>query len=109
MKEAEVLRQCMQYLKMKKVVFWRSNTGAARFGASESARYVRFGVPGVSDVIGLLPPTGRMLALEIKSQTGRVRKEQTAFLKNVTAAGGLALVIRDVRELIEALEKTWPA
>jgi hypothetical protein len=90
---------------LRGVSAWRSNTGAARFGD----RFVRFGVPGVADILGVLPPSGRLLAVEVKGPGGRVRPSQRAFLDNVEAAGGLALVVRDVAELERALVEAGAA
>jgi hypothetical protein len=68
------------------------------------ARLVRYGTPGAADVLGVLPPAGRLLALECKRPGGKLTAAQAAFLGHVRAAGGLAVVVRDVRDLQRALE-----
>ena len=97
--ESGILRACLQLLALRGVPCWRANTGAARFGG----RFVKFNVAGCADVIGCLPPSGRLLAVEVKKPGGRVRPAQRAFLARVATAGGLALVVHDVRELESAL------
>jgi hypothetical protein len=43
--------------------------------------------------------------VECKQKGGRLRPAQRAFLENVRRAGGLALVVDDVRQLQAALDK----
>lgn len=97
--ETEVVRQCVQYLKLAGFFSWRSNTGAAVYtSAAGKRRLVRYGEPGVSDILGVLPG-GRMLCVECKTGGGRLSDAQAAFLGRVRAAGGLALVVSSVTEL----------
>jgi hypothetical protein len=56
------------------------------------------GLRGVADVLGVLPG-GRFLAIECKGPRGRLTAEQAAFLENVVKAGGVALVVKDAKEL----------
>jgi hypothetical protein len=73
-------------------------------------RFVRFGFAGCADILGLLPPRGRFLAVEVKSAAGRIRAAQRAFLANVAEAGGLALVVRSLDELRAGLRRAgYPA
>lgn len=53
---------------------------------------------GSSDLIGIQHGTGRFVALEIKTATGRVTVQQSKFLAAIEAAGGLAAVVRSVDE-----------
>ena len=55
-----------------------------------------------------LPPDGRMLALEVKKpgrdKTSAKRKaEQASFRQKVVKAGGIAVVVRSLDELVEDL------
>jgi hypothetical protein len=58
--------------------------------------------PGVSDIIGCLKG-GRFFALELKAPKGVVSQAQQIFLDRVHQAGGIALVIRTLDEVIEGL------
>jgi hypothetical protein len=102
-RETDLVRQCLDYLQLVKVPCWRQNTGCATYGAGGRRRFVRFAVEGCSDIIGLLPGSGRMLCVEVKRPGGRLTPAQAAFLDNVRAAGGLAIVVRDVEGLATAL------
>jgi hypothetical protein len=88
---------------------WRNNTGAARYKIPGKAdRFVRFGVPGAPDVLGLVPGSGRLLAIECKrSSGGRLTDAQRDMLSKIQAAGAIALVVatgQDLRHFHELLE-----
>src|SRR5262245_49294364 len=103
-RETTLVRACLELLQLRRVPCWRANTGAVAIGSGAARRFVRFGPPGQSDIIAVLPPTGRLLALECKSAAGRLRPAQKEFLDAVAGAGGASLVVRDVRQLAEALD-----
>ena len=53
---------------------------------------------GAADLIGIIKPSGRFLAIEVKTARGRLRPEQANFLRLVKAFGGVAGVARSVEE-----------
>jgi hypothetical protein len=84
------------------VVLWRNSTGVAR----PNDRVVRYGLcVGSSDLIGLLAPSGRFLALEVKTAAGRTSLEQDQFLALVRRRGGFACVVRSVAEALAAIDR----
>jgi hypothetical protein len=104
--ESQVLRQCLQLLRFRRIPAWRANSGGMRVGG----RYVRFAsADGLSDIVGALPPSGRMLLVETKILGGRLTAAQSTFLTNMAAAGALCLVVSDPKQLDEALkaEGVW--
>ena len=46
---------------------------------------------------------GRFLVVEVKAQAGRLRPEQTLFLERIRAAGGVAFVARDCRDVLREI------
>ena len=56
---------------------------------------------GVSDIIGIWK--GRFLAIEVKTQTGRVSEYQQRFIDRVIEEGGIAFVARSVDDVIDGL------
>jgi hypothetical protein len=105
--ESSLVRAVLQLLALRRIPSWRANSGAAVFPATGTGRrrFVRFaGARGQSDILGLLPPAGRFLAVECKVPGRRPTPDQRAFLENVRRAGGLALVVTDVRQLQAALD-----
>ncbi len=101
-KEAAALVEVLKALKAHPAVSWceRMNTGAARIGA----RFVRFGFKGCPDVLGQLND-GRLLGVEVKSPTGRLRPEQAFFLERIRCAGGVAFMARDCRDVMRELNR----
>lgn len=87
-----------------RVVLFRNNVGVAERGG---VRRLRFGVGGTggSDLVGILAPAGRFIALEVKSKTGRVSEIQETFLSLIRAMGGFACVVRSVSDATAAIER----
>ena len=105
--EAAVLDAVRRALALHPAVVWfeRMNSGAGflwRPGGVKS-QFMRFGFPGCPDILGQLVD-GRLLAIEVKSPSGTVSKDQAAFLQQATKHGALALVARSVDEVLAALQ-----
>ena len=100
--ESAALVEVLQALRAHPAIAWceRMNSGVARIGA----RFVRFGWPGCPDVLEQLKD-GRLLSVEVKRPTGKLRPEQSVFLDRVRGAGGVAFMARDCRSVLRALEK----
>jgi len=103
-KEADVIKAVASILDLSGIYFWRNSVGAVSFKASTGKRFVRFGFPGSADFLGITND-GRFLAVECKRPKGGVVSEkQKKFLANISARGGVALVVRSGEELIEKLK-----
>ena len=77
-------------------------TEAGRRGARRQAILVGMGVhPGFADLI--LISGGRVLFLEVKSQTGRLRKSQEVFRDTVVTQGFGWALVRSVDDALAAL------
>lgn len=100
--EAAALVEVLKALKEHPAVAWceRQNTGSARIGG----RFVRFGWPGCSDVLGQLRD-GRFLAVEVKAPKGKLRPEQAVFLERINGAGGVGFMARDCRDVHRELNQ----
>lgn len=59
------------------------------------------GHPGVSDILGCYQ--GRMIAIELKSPTGKATPDQIRFIQNVNDAGGIGFVAKSIDEVINGL------
>lgn len=102
--ESAVLSACLDLLKLRGVLAWRNATGGILRTSKDGRQFRAFyGLRGSADILGCLPG-GRLLAVECKSAKGRLTVEQSHFLEQVELLGGLAVVARDVGDLIEALE-----
>lgn len=108
--ETELMHRIMLALSEAGCTVWRNNTGQAWHGTIlhragqqvtlGSARMQPYGLcVGSSDLIGVAPD-GRFLAVEVKTATGRVSKEQATFIEAVRRAGGRAGVARSVEDAL---------
>lgn len=108
--EHQVQTACLQYLAVCPSVAWaeRMNTGAVKIPAIDGKppRFVRYGFPGCSDILGMFID-GRLLAIEVKSQTGRVTNEQQKFLNLVAENKGVSLIARSVDDVMAVIEKEY--
>lgn len=108
--EAEVLTAVLKYLQSRGIFHWRQNTG----GAVYAGRRVSFSIPGMADVVGILPG-GFFLAVECKrpgrdATSPRRKAKQERFAERVRSAGGVYLrasSVDDVRPVVEAFIRSY--
>lgn len=100
--EAAALLEVLKALRHHPSIAWceRQNTGAAKVGE----RFIRFGWRGCSDLIGMMKD-GRLLAVEVKAPTGKLRTEQAEFLSLVRRFGGVAFVARSCRDVLDEMNR----
>jgi len=100
MLEKEIENQILEYLNHLGVFCWKVNS----VGVYDSKRRVyrkshnKYHLNGVADVLGILPG-GRMFAVEVKSEKGRLTEAQKHFLNRLSKDGGLPLVARSIEDL----------
>jgi len=111
-KERDLTNAILALLRAHGIAAWRTGVGAYRASYQGRERFVRVGTKGMSDIVGVVPvyphaqkvgAIGRFLAIEVKTPTGKIRPEQTAFLQTVTRAGGIGFVARSVDDVIDKL------
>jgi hypothetical protein len=100
--ESDFLREATLWLAERDVFEWRNNTGVARHPITQ--QHVRFGIPGGSDLLVIVPPFGRFLGLETKAARGRQSKKQRVFQAAVERAGGVYAVARTLEEVRQAFK-----
>jgi hypothetical protein len=103
--ESVLVQACLKLLSLLRIYSWRNNTGAAAVGTGGKARFIRFGKKGSADIFGVLPPDGRFLAVECKTETGRLSEDQEEFLDMINRNGGLGIVVRSIDELQEQVSR----
>ena len=104
--EHQVQSAILRYLAVSPRVAWaqRINTGAIKIPAPGGRdRFVRFGFPGCPDILGQLTD-GRLLAIEVKSHTGRASEAQADFLALVATHGGVSVLARSIDDVTPLLE-----
>ena len=93
----------------------RNNTGLFK---TFDGRTVQAGMgTGTSDLIGLVShvvqpedvgrTVGIFLAIEVKTEIGRLRTEQEAFLSQVSRMGGVGGIARSDEDAISLISKKW--
>ena len=120
MTEAEVQRDVLLELSSRGFRLFRNNVGVARYRTADGREQrVVYGLcPGSSDLIGWQSITikpehvGQRLAvfcaLEVKSDEGRASPRQSRFLRAVIGAGGVAGVVRSVRDALDLVRGVAP-
>lgn len=119
MREAEIQTAIRKELgTIPGLVIWRNASGMTGHsstcpqcgyeqGDMDDGPRIRYGlVPkGGADLIGMMAPTGRLIALEVKTPKGRPTPEQLLFLDLVRRRGGFACIVRSVPEALAAVER----
>ena len=103
MKESEIQKAILDYLKSKGIFAWRAFTGPVlHAGGRIKAKNPMAGCP---DICGILAPNGRMLLIEVKTDTGKVAPHQQDWIDKSNQSGALAFVARSVDDVVIALAR----
>lgn len=96
----ELVRQVLLYLhKNYTGRYWENQTGAVK---SEQGYYKRFGLIGSTDIMGHTGQ-GRAVYIEIKTNSGRLDKNQIAFKEICEIDNCVHIVVKD--EIIDSAFK----
>lgn len=103
--EAQIQHDIMAALgRLQHVRIFRNEVGRAVDPRTNA--HIAFGLcVGSSDLIGIVSPHGRFLALEVKSATGKPTPQQLAFLQMVNDMGGIGRLVRSVDEALAAADE----
>jgi hypothetical protein len=95
-READAQREILRYLTLMRIFHIRVNTqGVPLHNGSGAFRPAPH--RGVADILGIYQR--RPLAIEVKSDTGRLTVDQRVFLAQFEAAGGIAFVARSAKDV----------
>lgn len=84
------------------LLIWRNSNGVFR----ARGFVVHAGLPsGSADLIGVLGPAGRFVAIEIKMPGQKADLHQAQWLEGVRRAGGFACVVTSVEEARAAIKR----
>jgi hypothetical protein len=93
--ESEIRKSIQRYLDLKGIFNWRQWQG-------------QFSVPGVPDIVGILPGSGRILGIEVKRPGGKPSDLQVKFMEDINRSGGVAFVASSVEDVITKLQIKSP-
>ena len=96
MKESEIQRAILDYLASKGILAFRQNTGAMAGEYNGKKRFMRFGVPGMADILAFVPVP---LWIEVKTPTGKQSEYQRSFQAQVQAYGHRYILARCVEDV----------
>lgn len=102
LKEADIQRQILHWLKLKGIFHFRSNTGAFAGEYKGKKRFVRFGKKGTPDIFAVLG--GKIFGIEVKRPKGELSEDQVRFGNELLAAGGEYIVASCLEDVLEWME-----
>ena len=93
--ETEIQNSILSYIERRSDVWaWRNNNTPTYDPIRKCFRKMPKWTPkGVPDIIGI-HKSGRIILLEVKTPTGKVSKDQKAFLDRARALGAITAVVR---------------
>lgn len=99
--EKYIENQILLYLHAIKIMAWKNQSVGVYDPIKKIYRksFNKFHIKGVSDILAILPPSGRFVAIEVKTSIGRASPEQKEFIKQIMDKGGLAFVARSVEDV----------
>jgi hypothetical protein len=105
--EAAVQKCVTDYLTAKRVLWFRMNSGAMKGEHKGKAWFVRFGTPGMADLLAFPlrwndPSTWGspgVVWLEVKAAKGAQSEAQKSFQELVESHGHRYLLVRDLNDL----------
>jgi hypothetical protein len=105
-RERDIQKSILDWLKLKRIFHFRANTGATSFGTGPKRRFVRFGEPGVPDIIAIRESAGigQFVGVEVKGHDGALSLAQQNFSCRVLDAGGAYLVARSLEDVVKFFE-----
>jgi len=103
MSSNEITRDILSYLYDSGIFAWRSNSAGVPDHRSGGMRYGA--KRGVADILAVVPPEGRLMAIEVKQGKDTLKPEQRGFLRTVEAMGGVGVVVRSKEEFVDIFLK----
>ena len=102
--ERDVLRQVIQYLRLKKCLVYRMNTGAGLFqNADGPRRFVRFGEKGMAVVLAFTKNS--TIWVKAKGTGGKQSEFQKHFQKEVEGFGHTYIVAESINDVMPLFEE----
>jgi hypothetical protein len=120
MSETQIVRAILDYLAARRVLAYRMNTGAIEAEYKGKKRFMRFGVPGMADILAFkkrktcylttpaIPNDYRgeiimPLWLEVKTDKGKQSELQKSFQAQVEEEGHRYAVVRSIEDVAALL------
>jgi len=105
--ENDLVRAVGDFLTVKKVFWFRNNTGAFAGEYKGKTRFFRYGAKGSGDIFAL--HRGVFVSIECKSPGKVPTDAQVAWMKRVRHHGGMAQWIDNIDQFIAWWNVTFPS
>lgn len=92
----ETTQKILNFFFMNRIFAWRNNTSGIFDRRSNVYRASQ--KTGVADILAVLPPSGRLCAVEVKTGRDYLKPEQKGFKRNVESMGALAFVVNSFED-----------
>ncbi len=79
---------------------WKNATGVA--ASLDGERLMRFGLRGSADILGIMAPTGLLVAIEVKTGAAKQSECQRRFAEMVRKFGGIYIIARTLGDVEKA-------
>ena len=103
MKESEIQRAILDLLTAKRVLAFRMNTGAMSGEHMGKTWFMRFGSPGMADIVTFPRFMHKPLWIEVKTAKGKQSELQKSFQLLVEEHGHRYIVARSVDDVLAVL------
>lgn len=100
-KEKDLQRAILDWLRLKRIFAFKINNVGIK---KPNGSYIPSQLRGISDIVGILPHTGRFLAIEVKGSGGVVSPHQEQFIANINKWGGVGIIAYKLEDIIEVLK-----
>lgn len=113
-RESDVQRSIIGWLKLRRIPHWRNNTGGVQAEYKGRSRFIRFGEPGLPDIV-CIAPGGVFVGIECKRplgpKGGSGGSEQTTDQRlvqiGIEQAGGVYILARSLADVAGAWDARW--
>ena len=103
-KESEVQRVLLDYLKAKRIFHYRNNSGAMAGNYKGKKCFMRFGAMGSPDIVSVIK--GQYVGIEVKGTGGKQSDHQKEFQENLERAGGKYLLVYSLEDFITKYQQS---
>lgn len=104
--ERDILAAVLDLLKRHPRIAFavRMNSGVTKYVDQKGVeRFVRYGFKGCPDIWAMERGSGRLIVVEVKSDTGKATPEQRAVLDAVANGGGIGMLAYSVDDVVRGL------
>ena len=96
--ETILQKNMVSYLMRKGITCW-VNKNSATYDSRKKVFRKNNTKKGISDILGLLKTSGKMIAIEVKMPKKYATPDQKAFLKDINDNGGIGFIARTNEDL----------